>query len=273
MKNILNKLTSKERMPSVSMMVPSDLKSFSDKETLIIKLKENVIDAEAKLLKVFGQDAAIQLGDKLKKLVGSVDINTLSKGLGFYVSANVSEKVDLPFAPVERTSIADSFDTSDIEEGLKLLSGYEVLVLSRKESRLFTGTGDKLSPISDDVFPAVFEDEFQVKRPGQHSLYNSEESKINQARRDSYFRKIDKALSHRDNKTPLVLVGTVENLSDFKKIRKSTQKVAGEILGNMDHTPINKIGKKIWNEVSEYMNERAMADYQSDLLKVIDNVL
>jgi len=273
MKNILNKLTAKKRMPSVSMMIPSDLKSFADKETLIIKLKENVIDAEAKLLKVFGQDTAIELGDKLKKLVGSVDINTLSKGLGFYVSANVSEKVDLPFAPVERTSIADAFDTSDVEQGLKLLSGYEVLVLSRKNSRLFAGTGDKLSPISNDVFPAAFEDEFQVKRPGQHSLYNSEESKINQARRDSYFRRIDKAMSHRDNKMPLVLVGTVENLSDFKKIRKSKQKVAGEILGNMDRTPINELGKKVWKEVADYMNERAVSDYQTTLFQIIDKVL
>ena len=259
MNNILKKLTAQDRMPSVSMIIPSDLKSFADKEVLTIKLKENVIDAEAQLLKVFGQDTAIQLGDKLKNLVKEIDINTLDKGLGLFVSANLAEKVDIPFTVVDRTSIADSFDTSDIEEAIKLLSGFEVLVLSRKTSRLFTGMGEKLSPISDDVFPAGFEDEFQVKRPGQYSLYNNEETKINQARVDSYFRKIDKALSHRDNKIPIVIVGTVENISDFKNIRKSKQPIAGEVFGNMDHSSINKIGKKVWKEVSQFMSDRAMS--------------
>ena len=245
MRSLLKTLSESRSLPSVSIIMPTELKSFADREKIMIRLKESVVSAEKEMLQKFDSATVEPIVQKLKELVESVDTSSLTKGIGLFASSQLSRKVAFTIPVSERMLITEIFSTADIQRNIEMRSEYEVLLLSRKDSKLFSGVGEELVEIKDSDFPMRFENEFQVKRPDPHSKYQNEESKINQARVDNYYRKIAEALKRRDINIPIVLVGTIENRSDFKNTNKCPKEIIAEVNGNMTKNSVAQIRDKV----------------------------
>ena len=256
MRDILNILESSNSLPSVSIIMSTELGSFGDWEKIAIRLKESVNKVKNEMLEKFDEKTVNTIISNLNQLLETVDYKNLSKGVGLFATKTISEKIDFPFAVDNRTFVTEGFVTSDIRKNIAMLFHYEVLILSRKETRLFKGWGNSLSEIKDD-FPIAFENEFQVKRSDPHAFYSNEESKVNDARRATYFRKIAELVNQRDQEVPLVLIGTIENASDFKNTKKCRRSILVEINGNMDKTRVSEITSTVWEKVKPFAQKQS----------------
>jgi hypothetical protein len=252
---ILTELLKQQDGPCISVVILTKQKSFSDREIQRIKFKNMLIQVTKELEKNYDMETTEKLTNSLKSLMGDVDTNHIESGIGFYVSTSFTKLVYFPFPVQEKTIINSSFDVSDIEEALDKVIDYTVVLLSKNNTKLFKGKGNKLREIDDKNFPRHFEDEFQVHRSSPHSLYNSEESKIDDIRVESYFKEVDKTLVNYLKKDPLIVIGVTDHISKFKSVSKHTNFIIAEIKGNYDKHSLYEITQKVLPEVNKYINK------------------
>jgi hypothetical protein len=246
--------------PFVSVIVSTELKSFSDKERIRLKFKNILTELTNNLHKKYEEKQVEFVIRSLTSLIEHIDLNHLQKGVGIFVSVNFTKLIYFPL-PVEDKVLIDSyFDVSDIIETLDKMVSYSVLLLSKNKARLFEGNGNSLLEISDVNFPRHFENEFQVQRSSTHSLYNNEKSKIDNVRVKDYFRKIDKLLKQYINNEPIVLLGVTEHLSKFKSVSKHKTQIVAELEGNFDKCTAYIITQLVWPEIENYGEKNMVLD-------------
>lgn len=251
METLLKELLASATKPCLTIIHSTELKSFNDREKLQLELKKEV-DQITK----YGGAIAGELMEPARALLQQVDLSHLHKGIGIFVSRDIARLVYFPFPVKNRSVINDSFDLRDVIYTLGKPVSYAVLLLSKGNTRLFRAEGMELEEVRDDNFPLEYEEEFQFERvhparPGQ-IFYTVEESKIDQARMDEYFRKIDQALNGFLEQRPLVVFAVDKHLSTFKRVSRHAGKLAGEVPGNYDYENIAEVGKKAWMAMEVY---------------------
>lgn len=255
MKSILTELARQEGSPMLSMIVSTEMNSFAGKKKVQLKLK-NQIDYAAKELKLqYGEEAGRKLINATKSLAKKIDFNHLESGIGLYVSPKYQQLITFPFPVSDKVTLGSSFEISAIQETLDKMIQYAVVLVSKHAIRLFIGKGKKIKEVDNHDFPLYFEDQFQVQRTSPHSLYNSEESEIDQARLDAYFRKGERLLSTYIKDQPIVLMGTVKSLGNFEAIRKKKIRKIAELMGNFDKHKAHEILDLVWPEIESFTNK------------------
>lgn len=252
---ILTELLKPQDRPCISVVISTKQKSFTDREIQRIKFKNMLIQVTKELQKNYNTETTEKLTNSLKLLMEEVDTNHIESGIGFYVSTSFTKLVYFPLSVQDKITINSSFDVSDIEEALDKMIDYTVVLLSKNNTKLFKGKGNKLREIDDENFPRHFKDEFQVHRSSPHSFYNGEESKIDDIRVESYFRKVDKILANYLKKDSLVVIGVTEHISKFKSVSKHTNLIIAEIKGNYDKHSLYEITQKVLPEVDKYIDK------------------
>ena len=244
-KTIKDELKENAFGPCVSLIASTEYRTFLDRETLRLKFKNSISEIKKQLEK------ANYTGDVIKKMIGSlmnlveqIDFGHLQKGVGIFVSPNYTKVVSFTFPVTDKISINDHFLLSDVERMENTKDNFSVLLLSKKECRLFEGCENIIHEVNDDNFPLLFEKLYEVNRTSTHSFYNNEESKIDKSRIESYFRKVDKQLNEYSEQ-PIILLGVVENLSLFKSISKRENTVVAEIEGSFDKKTSHEILQSI----------------------------
>jgi hypothetical protein len=241
----------------VSILITTEIKSFTDKEKIKLKLKNRTNYIENKLYQKYNKEKADGLILSIKSLMDQIDLNHLKKGLGIYVSPNYSKLVFFPLPIEEKIIIDTSFEISDIIESLDKMIDYFIIALSKNSTKLYKGYGNSLFEINDENFPQHFENEFQISRTSPYSMYNDEESKFNEKQLDDYFRKIDKLLNLYTKNEPIVVLGVIEHISRFKLISKHQNNIIANFKGNFDKHTNHEIIEMIWPEIENYHTQES----------------
>lgn len=252
MEATLQELKQYQGSPTVSIYVSTQVESFEGKKQLTVKLKNALKEAANELKRACDEETARKLLNSARSLTQNIDLNHLENGVGIYVAPGFATSISFPFAVPDRVVVASSFDVSDLQRTFEEMPQFSVLLLSKQVARLFQGKGNRLEEIADEHFPFYFEDQFQVHRTSPHSFYNNEESDIDQARLKNYYRKVDKLLYPRIKGKPLMLMGTVKALSDFRSVIKNDYEVIAELLGNFDKFKVHEVAQLVMPEVKKY---------------------
>jgi len=256
MKSILNELAKQQGSPMLSIIISTNMKSFSEKGKIKLKLKNGISLAEKELKQKFGEENTKKLIRSANSLTKQINLDHVEKGIGIYVSPGFEKLVSFPFAVQDKVVVDNFFEISDIHDNLDQMVEYSVMLMSRHMVRLFKGLGNKIEEVEDSNFPFLFEDQFQVARTSPHSLYNMEESEIDQARLDNYYRKVEKLLSTYTKENPVIIMGGIKSMSDFRTVRKNKYKVLAEISGNFDKFKVHEVSHLILPEIEKYIEER-----------------
>ncbi len=258
-KSTLQKLDAQTGDPCITIVIGTDVKSFADKEQIELKIKNAIKEISEELRENYDETKSKKLINKVKTLAQKIDLNRSYTGVGLYVTESFQELVSFPFPVSESIHVSNSFGVSEILDSYEKMIRYYVLALSKNETRLFRGAGNSVLEINDHNFPLRMEDEFQVSRKAPHSFYNDEESKVDQARMKSYFRKVEEQLGKYLKSEPLILLGVKENLSDFKSVSQYTDQIIAKLHGNFDRHSIRDIEQLVWPELESYLKEQQSA--------------
>ena len=259
-KTILNQLKAQGQVPCISILVNTQQKSFGDREQIELRLKNSVKRAIQDVKSRYRDSDFQKLEKTLLEMSRSLDYSSMQAGIGLFVAPETSQIVSFPLPIEELVEVADEFNTDAIEKTLAHMKDYAVLALSMRKTRLFLGQGNHLDEIDNEDFPVGFADEFQKKRSSPYAFYSEEESKIDQARKNSFFRELDNRLITYLHNNPIVLIGVKEHISDFKSITKYKSQIIAELSGNYDKSRISEINRMVWPKVAEYLSEKYPVD-------------
>ena len=256
MKSIINELLQQEGNPKVSIIISTDLHAFADKEKIRLELKNHIDQAAQKLKMDYEEETARKLIRSLKDMAKRVDMSHLEGGIGLYVSPGYQKQVVFPFSVKNKVLVKDYFNLYDLQQTIEKMLDFAVLAISKNQTRLLIGKGNKLNDVDNEYFPMHFENEFQVHRTAPGSFYNEEESEVDQARLKNWFRKVDDHLAHSVKDMPIIIMGVVKHLSEFKQLSKHAKDIIVEISGNYDHTPAHEIAQKIFPLLEDYYEKK-----------------
>lgn len=264
-------LIHKEDGPCVSIIVSTELKSFSDKEKIELKFK-NIIDLVTKQLQTkYDKKMVKPLIHSIKTMLKQINLNHLQNGIGIYAAPNFIRQVSFPFSVNDKIFINRYFEVSDLIATLDKLVDYSVLILSKNNTRFFKGKGNELNEIIDKNFPQHFENEYQLERtPSQYMKNNGVEvSQVNDIRIEKYFREIDKLIDKFVKKEPLVILGITKYLSTFKTLSKHKNLIIAALAGNYDKSTTHSISQLVWSEVENYSEKKNKKDRMKE--KALDS--
>lgn len=203
---------------------------------------------------------------KLEELAAKLKPEYGPEGLGFFVSPDVAEMVLFPFAVKEKIVLDSSFITRELLCLNELLSACYVLVLSKKDIRLFSARGDQFAEIKDDNFPMVYEEEYEYARSSQGSSYGyalkafeKDKSILSKMRTDSFYKEGGSRIATYLNQTdfPLLVAGTAKQVTTFKSATGMADKIAGEVTGSFSDKNFFDLRARVWSGFAKYRQREA----------------
>lgn len=243
---LLEKLKVSAAEPAVSLIVPTDSKSYNDRDRIRLTFKNEL----KQLVEILQANYSIEVVENIKKstedIVESLDLTHLPKGVGIYAAPGFIHEVFFPFHVTKKLVVNSEFDLKEVRLLVDRSFQYNVLALSRKKTRLFAGEEDSMNEIIDAYFPIAYINDFQVQRSATHSLYNEEKSQVERARIDSYFRSVDALLNQYNSSKPLILIGTKENIGYYKAVAKHNAVIIAEIHGNHEKSSLYDVSQLVW---------------------------
>ena len=266
MRAILKELLKHKKRPCISVIIPTEIKSFEDKEKIYLTLKKAINEVQEILKKECSEKKAKHLCYSFNTLVKQIDFKHPQKGVGLFITENFSKLIYFPFSVHYKVIMSDSFGIKDILYNLNKLTEYNVLLLSKNHTRLFKGIRTNLTEIENNDFPRVFENEYEVNRTTPHSMYNNEASKTNQSRLATFFRKIDHLLDSYVEQLPLIVIGIDKYLSSYKDVGKHTRLILDAIPGNYDKESTHEISSLVWRVIENYQTKK-----EKELLYMIED--
>ena len=235
--------------PSLSILLPT-YRTVPENRNDPVRVKNLVTEAQNRLLQEFTARDIAPLLNRLQEVVAQIDYPHLQDGLAIFVNNDVSYLYDLPFQPVARVVVDETFATRDLVHALHYGERYWVLVLSEKPTRLFEGSGDNISETKGRGFPMTFEGPGGATRlPGGQGIESTTHS---DTKHQQFFKEVDDAykLVTIEDPLPLVVVGVDRYLAFFQNA-STNNNVLATIKGNYDKASPSELAKLVWPLVHE----------------------
>lgn len=252
MKNeLLDTLLKSNEPACVSIIIPTD--RVNTKKNIEL-LKKSIKEAKALLM-------ARKLPDDVtNETITRIDMSiirmpeTVSEGLGFYISQHQFAVVTFPFEVRHKVIVGGSFALRDLLYLKQYSVPYFVVNLSKKGVQLFKGVLDDLEEIKDEKFPMLYEDQFEYQpaalaNSSSNSLksYEKEKNQITEIRLRSVFRDADahvrKLLSEG---TKVFLAGTQKMISLYTSVTELGDRITGKVAGSYDGNNLSKLRENSW---------------------------
>jgi len=249
--NLLQQISS---YPSVSITLPTHRTSPQNKQDPI-RVKQLAREAVDRLLGEFSKREIEPIVTRLETLVDSLDYRNALDGLALFVNSDFSRAFYLPISVKERVVVDRTFFTRDLVHAINRSTRYWLLVLSEQPTRLYEGVRDTLVEVQEEGFP------FTHSGPGGESALPGGPGVRKSAYRDEYhrkfFRQVDAALKPfmADDPLPLVVVGVDRFLAFFREVSAHSGSVIAEVQGSHDKTSAHDLGKLVWPQAKERLQE------------------
>jgi hypothetical protein len=211
-----------------------------------IRLRNLIREANERLLREFDKRDVAPLISRMDEWARTIDFSSLSAGLAFFANKDFAQAITLPYALPERVVVDRTFLTRDLVFAMNRAQRYWVPVLSEKPTRLFEGSRESLTEVTEGGFPLTHEGPGgEQPLPGGFGVRRS-------AYRDEYlrkfFRKVDEALKPflADDRLPLALVGVERHLAFFKEVSQHRDRVVATLRGSYDKASAHELGSLVW---------------------------
>jgi len=273
-RDLLNRLQQHTGSPCITLILPTKNVNENRKDALRLK---NLITRVNEKMEQLGYSAKVRnlLIKKLNQRFQSIDFLRTRKGIGLYVSKDISELIYFPVDVNERAVVNHRFFTRELIYTLNRLVEYNLLVISENATRLFYGDSDSLIEMTNHRFPKQFEDRNEYPRPSLgHPLSSSlkgepERSRVHKDRFRQFLREVDADLGEylSDNR-PLLVAGVKEKVTEFEALTNYRQQVIGHLYGNFDRASAHEMLDAARNQIS---GNKAFKEHE--LLRMLDETV
>jgi hypothetical protein len=210
--------------PAVSLLagVPGDAPA-----SVLATLRSQLTEVRERLeLEFSGSEVQDVLSD-LERTIARVEIDPRARSVAVYASPRETSWVALPVELRERVVVDDTFATRDVVHALLRARRYRVLVLGAR-SRLFSGTGGVLRPVTTGGFPVVVEEPSKRDAPRRRERADLDRRRLRLATRA-----LDDALDAplRHDPLPLFVIGLQPRLGWFERHSRHRKAVSATALG------------------------------------------
>lgn len=258
MQAIIKELLDHEGGVCVSLIVPTSYKAFGERDNVRIMIKNGVHEVEKSLQKRYDKVVYKPLCDTLHGLVEQVDLNHPPEGIGIFITEGLARLVYFPFPVKEKTVISDTFEIQDILYNLDKLMVYHVLLLSKKDTRLFKGVGKSLQEVMNSEFPKTFEDPYEEDKPSYHAFYTKDPSQVLEKRVEAFLREVHHQSTSYVEGYPLILIGIDKYISTYKS-HGNHPAILGEIHAHHDKLSTRAVSELVWPVVEKHQKEAEAA--------------
>lgn len=248
----INKIKNLKANPAVTIYMNTN-RTFPENNKDSINLKNQINEAEKRLINEYGEKESNPIVLKLKNMSLEIDHNFNLDSLIIFASSDFFEFVRLPVKVKDNVMIDNKFVTKVLLRTMLQTESYYVLCLSRKKIRLIEAVNDTVSTeIVNDDFPIINEsyiDADDIKKAWSNVYDN---------RAKEFFNKADKKLLEYYNKNPksVVLAGDVRNISYYKEIADYKNIFIGQVEGNYDNTKAQEVVNYAYAVVCKYIVDK-----------------
>ena len=251
----LERLQSITGYPCITIYIPTH-RTMPERQKDRIMVKDMVGKAVDLLLKEFSKEDIMAFVSVLDKMGEDIDYTKLLDGIAIFVNKDLAELYLLPFPVKERVTIGNHFALTDIYGALNESPHYWVLALCRKGTRLFEGYREDLKEVIDTPkeqnnqqgFPFTWQWEVTSDRTlGAVSRGDRDAAYITRLQ-ELFMHQVDEALCKHLNKddSPLIILGTIENCSEFKKVSKHNPRIIAQCKGEYAECTPHEIATAAW---------------------------
>jgi hypothetical protein len=250
-KRELEKIKAIQTYPSVSILFPTHRQHPENKQDSI-RIRNLVNEAKNRLLKEFSNRDIKDLLSNLDEIVNKIDYNYTLDGMAIYISNEHSFRYDLHFPVKERVQIDKSFAIRDIVFGINRSEMYYTIMISEKETKLFSCVRNNLDENKSEYFPF------------QNTLYLTDTSDTsndrihpNLERSKNYLREIDKRIKIiNEDESNLLIAGSERTISMFKDISTQKNLIKAEVRGGYEKINEKDFADLVWEEMKKSNREK-----------------
>ncbi len=233
--------------PAVSIIMPTAV-AIPEKLQNHILLKDCIKEAVNKLLKSFPEREIEELLARLETLYKEHDFASASHSLALFANRSFGTVLNLPFTRTAMTVVADKFQVVELQAAVEQLSSYWLLELHQDICRLYRGFGHTLeevvTPLTDaqgnalQGFPLDHPKPQLAEADRRYTGKGEKETEFFKKHFRTFFHVVDHELDKKlhEERLPIVVVGTVANISMFRDLTKH----AATIIGYQEGSYANK---------------------------------
>ena len=268
----INNLEKHHDFPCVSIILPTH-RTSPDRQVDQPKFKQAIKEV-VRQIKINYPDHLKNISEKLDVIIEEIDFLHNDLGLGIFVSPDYARWFRFSFRVEERIFVGDNFRLRELLYHQKINPHYYYLSINSKKIRLFSGEGQRLNEINDELFPYLAEDDYLYEKPARgnsfgNSLKNPEKDKsvLQEIRLTAHLKKVDSFMKkYLNNREPLFISGVKKETGYFLKITANKKSLAGIIHGNFSEGNDKVSSSLVYDEVLAWQNmkENEMLDELSD---------
>jgi len=264
-------LAASAEKPCVSIYLPTH-RSYPDVQQDRIRYKNLVRAAEDALAKTNPGPAARGISEKLHRLLDEDTFWGRNRdGLAVLASPSRFDVFQLPRTVPERAEVAETFHVKPLLRHVQSADRFHVLCVSRDRATLFEGNRYEIAPADVPGLPLTPAETHatETHQPQQSvTAAGSGKPLIEQgpdARVEAppdvrrFYRTVDRAVTDlvsNPSGWPVVLVGTDDNLSEFRTLAKNPHLTAAEARGDWTKWTAHEIREQAWKALEPFYLER-----------------
>lgn len=220
-----------------------------------LRLRHLAAEAVRRLTGELDAPAVAVIDDRLGAAVDSVELVDGQQGVAVYVGEQTSV-VPLSVRVRDRVVVDDTFATRDLVRALQRSARYRVAMLGPKRTRLYDGTGFRLTEV-DNIGLSVAGGAGRASaargRVSRDSRTGGEGAGI-----DEFIRSLDSFLdAHlRPDPLPLVLVGTEPRLRAVAARSRHRAHIVGTVRGAHDFPDRRALGALVWPTIDQLLGRQ-----------------
>jgi hypothetical protein len=248
----LVELMNVKESPSVSIILKKETPSTRHEE-FQLAFKNAVKDAVTKLDTLdFPYKTIEHIKNELHDISEKLPLMDGFKTLAVFVSPHRTEVIYLPVEAVSKTVVDDnSFEVRDLLRAVNRTFQYDVLVLSKKNTRFFHGLDKDIMEVQENLPEGV--DYYLETRVGD----KNDPAKAETEAAKLYVHEVEHFIRQRtDLNAPLILMGDEKIISYFKNYTKRPKRILAEIHGSFSDSTLAEIQEKIVPQLSELIKKR-----------------
>ena len=249
----------------VSIILPTHRIS-PDKRVDLLAFKRSIAAAKQLLQFKYTVSNIQPLLDAIDDIYQKIDFSHNSDGLGIYISSDVKLSVQFPFPVEEKVMVADNFEIRDLLFKANYSAPFLVILLTKKEVRLFKGLWNELTEIVDQNFPKIYEEEYIYNPPSRgtpftgHATvrnFEKEKSNLEEIRIKDFFHQADELLNqYIENNSPLIAMGVEKDIAWFEKISMHGKNIIEKIKGNYDYLNEKQLADITWPAMYQHLQSQ-----------------
>jgi hypothetical protein len=262
-------MTNKELISLVDYSAPFCISIVAPVHSLSPERQQNhlvikkAVEAAKTLLrmKAIKKDSNAQmLSAKLDEAFQQIDFLHVEKGIGIFVSTEITKVVNFPFDVHQKISVNSQFAALELFYYLYKIRSYKLLSIQQHAIQLYNGLEEALHEVMNADFPAIYEEEFEYAQASKIVSHGStvmqqfekDTQALHEIRQKEFYRKMDHLLLKYINESDIFLVSAGTNeMSNFLEVSKNKKLIDGKILGSFSFKDNITLGKKSWQKLQE----------------------